>query len=141
MNLCFWIYARFLLSPLARFSKPFECVVYKWRTIAYYKSSVFVWLPSKISSSTAAKELRKVSAEQKKFLIFIILSLHWIDSTNLLSVWFTSEGLLRTTKAASLFDCLQKSPHLLLRKNWEKWELSRKSLSSSSFVAYHCKYQ
>jgi hypothetical protein len=33
-----------------------------------------------------------------------------------LGVRFTSEGLLLTTKAASLFERVQKSPPLLLRK-------------------------
>ena len=68
------------ISSLNRFNKPFGCAIYKWRTIAYYKSSVFVRAGRRISSSTAAKKLIK-------------------------------------------------------------WVLSRKSLSSSSFVAYHCKYQ
>ena len=36
--------------------QTFGCAVYKWRTIAYCKSSVFVWAGSKISSSTAAKK-------------------------------------------------------------------------------------
>ena len=43
------------ISSLNRFNKPFGCAVYKWRTIAYCKSSVFVRAGSKISSSTAAK--------------------------------------------------------------------------------------
>ena len=68
------------ISSLNRFNKPFGCAVYKWRTIAYCKSSVFV------------------RAGSKNLLLY----------------------------------CCEK-----LRK----WVLSRKSLSSSSFIAWRCKYQ